>query len=164
MPAGHPDLSGGQAPVTPSAVAPAAGRPNWTVPAGWQEVSGGQFLIAKFMLAGSGNAQAAVNVSSSAGNGGGLAANVNRWRKQLGLAELADDELTKSVKSITTAVGPASLVEMAGVDARTGHPAALVGIMVLQSQQVWFYKLMGDAAVVADQTEPFVQFVRGVRY
>ncbi len=61
------------------------GQPNWQVPAGWQEVSGGQFLVAKFNLTGDNGATAAVNVSSSNGDGGGLAANVNRWRGQLGL-------------------------------------------------------------------------------
>ena len=166
LPDGHPDLSA----MPPAAAAPApvasatAGQPNWTVPAGWQEVSGGQFLVAKFTIAGADRAQAAVNISSSAGNGGGLAANVNRWRKQLGLNELTGDEITQSIQPIVTAAGPASLVEMAGNDARTSQPAALVGIMVLQPSQVWFYKLMGDAKVVAAQKETFIQFVRGVKY
>ena len=166
LPDGHPDLSA----MPPAAAVPApvasatAGQPNWTVPAGWLEVSGGQFLVAKFTIASADHAQAAVNISASAGNGGGLAANVNRWRKQLGLNELAGDELTQAVQSIATAAGPASLVEMAGTDARTSQPAALVGIMVLQPSQVWFYKLMGDAKVVAAQKETFIQFVRGVKY
>lgn len=163
LPAGHPDLS-----APPPAAAPAAlttaGHPNWTVPADWQEVSGGQFLVAKFMIAGAGNAPAAVNVSSAVGDGGGLAANVNRWRHQLGLNELTGAELTKSVKSIVTAAGPATLVELVGKDARTGQPAALIGAMVPQAGQVWFYKLMGDTTVVGAQNEAFLQFVRGVKY
>ena len=71
------------------------GKPNWQVPAGWQEVSGGQFLVAKFTLAGDGGATAAVNVSSSAGEGGGLIGNVNRWRGQLGLAPLSEAEVNQ---------------------------------------------------------------------
>ena len=163
LPAGHPDLAGPQ-PATAPAMLSNEGKLNWTVPAGWQEVSGGQFLIAKFLIAGADNAQAAVNVSSSAGNGGGLAANVNRWRKQLGLSELSGDELAKSVQSITTAAGPATLVEMAGTDARTSQPAALVGIMVLRPEQAWFFKLMGAPFVVNAQKDTLVEFVRGVKY
>jgi hypothetical protein len=125
------------------------GKPQWTVPSGWKEVSGGQFLVAKFTVAG-----AAVNVSSSAGNGGGLAANVNRWRKQLGLSELAGDELAKSVKT-SDAV---SFVEM------SGQNTALVGAIVLRPGQTWFYKLMGDAATVAAQKDAFIKFVQGVKY
>jgi hypothetical protein len=147
LPAGHPDVS-----AAPPVAASAAGQPKWEVPAGWKEVSGGQFLVAKFVIAG--NGQAAVNVSSSAGNGGGLGANVNRWRKQLGLGELTGDELAKFVKTS----GPATFVTL------RGQSASLVGAIVSQPGQTWFYKLMGDAPVVASQQEAFVTFVLGVQY
>jgi hypothetical protein len=134
------------------------------VPGGWKEVPGGQFLAAKFLINGDGGGQAAVNVSSSAGTGGGVAANVNRWRKQLGLGELSGDELAKVVRSITTTSGQATLVEMNGTDARSGQPASLVGAIVLQPGQAWFYKLMGDAPTVGAQKEAFTAFVQQVEY
>ena len=59
-------------------------KPTWTVPSGWQEGQLAQFLVAKYVIAGA-DGTAAVNVSSLAGDGGGLLANVNRWRGQLGL-------------------------------------------------------------------------------
>ena len=130
----------------------AAGGPKWDAPADWKEVPGGQFLVAKFTIAGDG--QASVNVSTSAGDGGGLAANVNRWRKQIGLGELTGDEVTQSVKTM----GPVTFVEM------RGQKASLVGAIVLQPGQAWFYKLMGDAPVVTAQQEAFIKFVQGVRY
>ncbi len=129
----------------------AASGPKWNAPSDWTEVPGGQFLVAKFTIAGG---QATVNVSSSAGDGGGLAANVNRWRKQLGLGELADDEIAKSVKT----VGPAKFVQM------SGPKTSLVGAIVLQPGQAWFYKLMGDAEVVAVQKDALINFVQGVKY
>lgn len=141
----------GGTPVPPAA---SNGKPQWAAPAGWQEVPGGQFLVAKFVIAGASAAQAAVNVSASTGDGGGLAANVNRWRKQLGLGEATGEELTKSV----TTAGQISFVEMSGAQ------AALVGAMVRQPGQTWFYKLMGDPAVVAAQKDAFLQFVQEVKY
>jgi hypothetical protein len=137
------------------------GQPNWQVPAGWQEVSGGQFLVAKFMLSGDGGATAAVNVSSSPGDGGGLVANVNRWRGQLGLQP--ETEMLKPPQ-IDVAGGKASLVDLSGKDARTGQPARLVGIVVSQPGQTWFYKLMGDAKVVESQKDAFTQFVQSAKY
>ncbi len=62
-------------------------KPTWTVPSGWQEGQLAQFLVAKYVIAGA-DGTAAVNVSSLAGDGGGLLANVNRWRGQLGLPPL----------------------------------------------------------------------------
>jgi hypothetical protein len=162
LPTGHPDIS--MTPAPTSGPISTEGKPNWQTPAGWQEVSGGQFLAAKFMIAGEAGAQAAVNVSSSAGDGGGLAANVNRWRKQLGLAELSNDELGKSVSSIDVAGGKATLVEMSGTNPTTGQPARLVGAMVTQAGQTWFYKLMGDAKVVEAQKAAFAKFVQTVKY
>ena len=160
LPAGHPDVSA----TPPTATATREGQPKWQAPKSWKEVDGGQFLAAKFLITGKDNTQAAVNVSTSVGDGGGLAGNVNRWRGQLGLTPLSAEELTKAVKPVKTSAGEASFVEMAGTDARTGQPARLVGAMVLIGGQTWFYKLMGDANIVASQQDAFTKFVQTVKY
>jgi hypothetical protein len=147
--------------LTAPAPAASVNEPNWQVPAGWQEVSGGQFLVAKFTLTGDGGATAAVNVSSSSGDGGGLAANVNRWRGQLGLQP--DTEMLQPPQ-IDVAGGKASVVDISGTDARNGQPARLVGIIVSLPDQTWFYKLMGDAKVVESQKDAFTQFVQSAKY
>jgi hypothetical protein len=150
--AGPPDL-GTMAAGMPGdgSAEPRSGGPQWNVPAGWTEATAGQFLFAKYTIDGG---KAAVNISTSPGDGGGLAANLNRWRRQLGLGELADGELVKSV----TTDGSVSMVEM------NGEKAALVGAIVSQPGQTWFYKLMGDPTVVAAQKDAFIQFVREVKY
>src|SRR5262249_16611478 len=84
LPVGHPDISQMPPNTMAATTLSNAGRPQWQVPSDWKEVPPGQILLAKFVV-GDGNVQAAVNISSSNGNGGGLEANVNRWRKQLGL-------------------------------------------------------------------------------
>jgi hypothetical protein len=164
LPGGHPDVSSMPAMPAATDTAPSTeGRPNWQVPAGWEEVSGGQFLVAKFNITGQGGT-AAVNVSSSAGEGGGLAGNVNRWRGQLGLAPWSESDLNQSVTVIDMPGGKASLVDMNGTDTRTGQPTRLVGVVVPQSGQTWFYKLMGDAKVVESQKDAFTKFVQSVKY
>jgi hypothetical protein len=161
MPAANP-AGGGDMGGLLSAPAPAASgnKPNWQVPAGWQEVAGGQFLVAKFMLTGDGGATAAVNVSSSPGDGGGLGANVNRWRGQLGLSPIAEILTTP----IDVAGGKAQMVDISGTNAQTGQPAQLICVIVQQNGQTWFYKLMGDPKVVESQKAAFTQFVQGVKY
>jgi hypothetical protein len=161
LPPGHPDVS--TMPAPGAAEISREGQPKWEVPAGWKEVAGGQFLVAKFMVGGEGTSQAAVNVSSSAGDGGGLAANVNRWRKQLGLNEVAGDE-GQGAKTIETSAGKALFVELSGTDARTGKVTSLVAAIAPQSGQTWFYKLMGDAKIVEAHKEEFVKFVQSVKY
>src|SRR5207302_1076337 len=91
LPPTHPPLSGVSA-ATQSGPGELSGenKPEWQVPAGWKEVSSGPMLAAKFIVAGPDEAQAVVNVSVAGGEGGGLLANVNRWRNQLGLAPVAE--------------------------------------------------------------------------
>jgi hypothetical protein len=161
LPTGHPDLSTSANAATDSA-APISheGQPAWQVPSGWQEVSGGQFLIAKFLIPGAGGQRAAVNISRSIGDGGGLAANVNRWRGQLGLPPANDiSTIPVQVKS-----GDAVLVDLSGVSIQTGQPGRVLAVAVNQSGQSWFYKMMGDPSIVASQRDAFLHFVEGVNY
>ncbi len=164
MPPGHPDVSSPPSMPGAAAAPSAEGKPNWQVPAGWQEAPGGQFLVAKFNITGASGTSAAVNVSSSAGEGGGLAGNVNRWRGQLGLTPWSESDLNQSVTTLDVAGGKALLVDLTGQDARTGQPTRLIGVIVPQSGQTWFYKLMGNAQVVEEQKAAFVRFVQGVKY
>jgi hypothetical protein len=157
LPPGHPDISGMTAPAPGDT---ASSQPTWTVPAGWQSVSAGQFLVAKFKINGPNGDTADVNVSSSAGDGGGLAANVNRWRGQLGLQPM--DEI--STMTFEVPGGQAQLVDLNGNDAESKKPSEIVGVVVTLPGQTWFYKLMGDSSVVAAQRANFTQFVKTVQY
>lgn len=131
-------------------------------PAGWKEIPGGPFLVAKFTV-GEEKSATVVNVSMSAGDGGGLLANVNRWRGQLGLSPWSEAEARQQAKELALANGTATLVEMSGTDGRTGQPATVVGAMLPRDGQTWFYKLMGDAQSVASQKSAFTHFVQEVK-
>ena len=60
--------------------------------------------------------------------------------------------------------GIAVQVDLTGASAQTGQPARVVGVQVAQPGQTWFYKLMGDPAVVAGQKDAFIHFVQGINY
>ena len=163
LPPGHPPVGDmGNMTPQPQTAAPAtqSGQPNWQVPAGWNETSGGPFLVAKFAIAGDGGTAATVNVSASQGDGGGLPANVNRWRGQLGLPP--ESEISTTTFAISG--GQAQLVDMNGTNAENQQPTEIIGIMVTQPNATWFYKLMGNPKLVASQKDTFVQFVKGVKY
>ncbi|MDW8309008.1 MAG: hypothetical protein RMK20_06510 [Verrucomicrobiales bacterium] len=164
LPPGHPPLETAGSAGPARATSAAEVKPRWSVPEGWQEVPGGEFLVAKFQIRGEGGAAADVNVSRSAGDGGGLAANVNRWRRQLGLEEMEPEAIARAAREVPGEAGPAVLVELKGTDARTGKSAAVVGAMVMRPGESWFYKLMGDPALVEAQKVAFETFVRSARY
>lgn len=164
---GMPPMAGGMPPMGGGMMAPAGGgdapaKPAWTVPAGWKEEPPTQMLIAKF-LAADGDAKAEITVSAFPGDVGGLLANVNRWRRQIGLPPIEDADLAKTVSEIDAQGGKAKLVDLDGVDAKSGQKARLVGVIVPQATQTWFYKLMGDEKVVAREKDALVKFVQSVK-
>jgi hypothetical protein len=164
LPPSHPPIGN----ISPAAAAAAPtsgeGKPEWQVPSGWKEIDGGQFLVAKFVITGADNSQAAVNVSMSAGDGGGVLGNVNRWRGQLGLGQQSQAEVDKLVASVDIQGGKAMLVDMSGTDMKSSAKTRLVGAIVPRGQQTWFYKLMGPAPLVEQQKDAFTKFVQGVKY
>jgi hypothetical protein len=165
LPPTHPPIAGGGM-MAPAGAPASSGqaKPAWEVPSAWKEIPGGQFLVAKFVLTGAANAQASVNVSMSSGDGGGVLANVNRWRGQLGLAPESEADLSKELQSLDLPGGKATLADISGQDARTGQKARLLAVVVPRSGDTWFYKLMGDAQIVEREKEAFMKFVQTVKY
>ncbi|HEX5397588.1 MAG TPA: hypothetical protein VFY06_00880 [Verrucomicrobiae bacterium] len=168
LPAGHPAVGGDMGALLSAPASSSAGnKPNWQVPAGWQEVPPGQFLLAEYSITGANGAKAEVNVAQmngANGEGSGLLANVNRWRRQIGLDAVDESGLGKLTTSLDVTGGKATLVDMTGTDLQTSQPTRLVGVIVPMNGQAWFYKLMGDANVVESQKAAFIQFVQGVKY
>ncbi len=152
------------APAAPDAAATDAAASIWTVPAGWQSVPPSQFLLAQYSIQSNG-AQADVNISQMAGEGGGLLANVNRWRRQLGLP-LVDQEadLSTLVAPLTVPGAQAQMVDFNGTSTKTGQSARLIGVVLPMNGQTWFYKLMGDPGLVAAQKDAFVKFIQSAHY
>lgn len=143
-------------PTTPSATR--ANRPRWGVPAGWTETAAGAFLVAKFTVAGTDGATGQVNISSSPGDGGGMLANINRWRRQLGLPEWTAQEMADAVREVPTRGGPATWVELESAE------MAVLGAIIRRADETWFYKLTAPPSVVEAQREAFRRFVVEAEY
>ena len=150
------------APRVNSGTGPA--KPQWEVPRTWQEIPPSQMLLAKFLLTGARDAKAEVTVSVFSGPAGGVVANVNRWRQQLSLPEMAETDASKQVSSLDVAEGKAMLVDLSGQDSKSGRKARLIGVIFPQGGQTWFYKLMGDEAVAEQEKETFLKFVQTAKH
>ena len=89
--------------------------------------------------------------------------NITRWRGQLGLPALSEEELSKQVHSLDMPGGQASLVDMTGTD-KSGKAARMVGVILPQTEQTWFYKLMGDPQIVEQQKDAFTKFIQSAKF
>jgi len=160
---------GGEVAPETSAATPAAssgstagggtdGLPNWQVPSGWKAAGPKPMRLASFDIpdaAGNGD----VSISKLNGDGGGLLANVNRWRGQVGLAPLEASALAANSTALTTAGGDSGTwVELKGAD------KTILGAIVARDGVSWFFKMTAPSSVAVQNREAFEKFVRSVRF
>jgi len=142
----------------PSVGGGADGLPAWQVPAGWTSAGAKPMRLASFDIpdaAGNGD----VSISKLNGDGGGLLANVNRWRGQVGLAPLEAAALAGNSRTVPTAGGDrATWVELVGTD------KTILGAIVPRDGVTWFFKLTAPPAVAGRHQESFERFVRSLRF
>ena len=136
----------------------ADGLPNWQVPSSWKAAGPKPMRLASFDIpdaAGNGD----ISISKLAGDGGGLLANVNRWRGQVGLAPLEASALSANSKAVATAGGDnGTWVELVGAE------KTILGAIVVRGDVSWFFKMTAPSAVAARNREAFEQFVRSIRF
>ncbi len=86
----------------------------WTVPEGWKQLPGAGERLATFQVPGK-DRPLELAITSFPGKVGTLAANVNRWRGQLGLPPVSDEtELSKITKELEVNGVKATVVDMTG--------------------------------------------------
>lgn len=138
----------------PAASAEPSPKFSWPVPEGWTPLPPGQMQVAKFAVPERDGGKAEVAVSTFPGDTGGMLANVNRWRKQLGLPETDDAGLAEFVSPLAPDLPGAALVSL------SNGPRAMLGAVVPRSGDWWFYKMVGEVAAVNAARDAFVSFAQ----
>jgi hypothetical protein len=152
------------APAPTASTAPAgggSGAPNWTAPAHWKQQAPGAMQAAKYRI-GEGKASAEITAVFLGGMGGALKANLDRWRNQLSLPAAADSEVEKQAPPFPALGSGARIVELSGSTGE-GDAADMIVLLVPEGRGTWFYKLMGDKAVVAKEKDALIAFVKSAK-
>ena len=131
----------------------------WAVPDGWGDGLPNPMRAGSFIVAGSPETECYVAVLS--GDGGGVAANVNRWRRQMGAESLSPEEIG-SLPTITVLGQPCPVVELSGVFTPMSGPSradwCLLGVVCSLPDETVFVKMTGPEDVVRGQRARFVSF------
>ncbi|HEX4591107.1 MAG TPA: hypothetical protein VH120_14310 [Gemmataceae bacterium] len=155
-PGANPD-----APMTPPLAVPAAPATGETLaydtPPGWQPVPASGMRLAAFKVT-AGDKSAEITIIPLAGAAGGLLANVNRWRDQVGLPATTDADLRKEAKMLDSPAGAVVYVDITGPKGRT------LGGTLLHGGRSWFVKMTGPAELVGAQQPAFEAFVKSLRF
>ena len=142
-----------------------AGGITWSTPGGWVELPSTSMRAANFLVAGDERSECYLTVLD--GDGGGLLANVNRWRGQMSLPPIDADELARLPRSPLFA-SPALRVDfegtwtgMGGGQEREGH--RLVGLLAVDGGRARFLKMTGPAEVLEHELDAFLALAASFR-
>jgi hypothetical protein len=132
-------------------------------PKGWKAVEATQFLVAKFEVR-QGEQTGTFTVAKLAAPAGGLAANLNRWRAQVGLDLLTDEEVLKAAREVKVGELKGHAVDLKGPPKDGQHAQRIMGTVVTRGDQVWFFKLTGPAEFVGRQKTAFNDLLISVKF
>lgn len=156
-------MGAGSLPAGSAADAP---NPQWSVPADWQQGNPSSMRRATFLVKGADGQSAEVAVSVFPGDVGGLLANVNRWRGQIGMGPVAPDEIAGITSDMEVNGIKSTVVDFKADTAAPGktQPARMIVVTVPNAGNSWFFKMTGDAPLVGAQKDSFLQFVKSVKF
>lgn len=141
------------------------GRLQFDAPAGWVKQGDKPMRAVTFKPADAAASECYVSILG--GDAGGLVNNVQRWRGQMGLPDLAAAELAKLPK-IPVLGREATLVDLSGkltdsMTHRTIEKARFLGVICPLDDWTLFVKMTGPEAEVTAQKEAFLSFCRSLR-
>jgi len=163
-PAAAAPASVGVAPAPAPMVAPASMKaeaasfdaPKWAkLPTGWSVGPENAMRKATWIVAGPNGSKAEIAVTVFPGSVGGLTANVNRWRGQLGLAPAGSDEIAASAKTGNVGGIDSQRFVMTSADGKK----TLDAFMTPKDGATWFFKMSGESAAVEANAAAFAAFL-----
>jgi len=154
-----PSIPGVNAPAE-TATAAATGGLVWNAPDHWIDQGTTSMRKGNYRIESVAGAVADLSVISFPGDVGGMAANVNRWRGQVGLAPISPAQVDAGIEHTDTAFFHIDIVSMTGeID---GAPTRIDGGIFTFGGETWFVKFMGPADLVADENENFRAFLKTI--
>jgi len=156
---------------SPPEAAPEPPALAWELPPNWQELSGAQASQARVQIERLGvlgvpTTDAAAPplqlvVTAMSGTAGGLASNVNRWRRQTGLAPLPAEEAANSLQQVTSPAGTVYWIFLSSPE--RPEQAMLVAILPQPGRSV-FGKVSGPAAELQAARDDFLAWCRSLHH
>jgi hypothetical protein len=177
LPEGHPPIGAAQASPPAADASPGGGMgsmPNgqpvnvaagnalvWTAPQHWQTKAPGSIRKGSYNVPGKDGAVADLAITAFPGDTGGLFANVNRWRGQVGLPPITEDKLGEAVEHVDVGDLHIDIVDMLGT--ANGQATRVLGAIVPHGRETWFFKLTGPDALVAGERDNFRAFLKTIK-
>jgi len=135
----------------------------WTKPDGWNAQPLSEMRLGSFKVDGADGRSADISVTAFPGEAGGLSSNLNRWRGQLQIAPLSDEELSSVIQRTEIDNVPAYLVDFQ-TENNNPKPARILGAVFQTADRSWFVKMTGAPDLLESQRQKFLDFVRSFHF
>jgi hypothetical protein len=168
LPPGHPEIDMSKMPL-PAGALSQTGNPKWVVPDRWTPGPESTVRRGSFLVKGAGEFEgqtADIAVTVFPGDVGGLLMNINRWRSQIGLEPIKEDQVATLSSKIEVDGKAVTLVDLKDgkpAEGKTVPQRMLVGTLMHEGNS-WFVKMTGDAPLVEEQRKAFEAFVNSLKF
>lgn len=132
-------------------------NPTWQVPEAWEILPASSMRRASFRASGTAGA-VDIAVTTFPGDVGGLLANLNRWRGQVGAAPLTADQVEDNIERLAVGGKPVIVSRIEGSGQST--QAAIFE----HGGHSWFFKMTGPTATVNEQSDAFIAYIKSVEF
>lgn len=151
----------------PVDLAAGTGAMEWDLPAGWQPAANPNTMRFATLIAGGPGPDDAIEVAITrlAGAAGGVAANVNFWRQQVGLPPVAEADVESLIVPLEARGAEGVMVDLVGAPAADGQPTPrMLAAIFPAGDSTWFIKTINSEAALQQHRDAFVEFCRSVRF
>jgi hypothetical protein len=138
----------------------------YAVPEGWTQMPPSQMILLSFDAGTPPNLIAECSISAFPGDVGGRLANINRWRRQVGLGPTTEDVAASMVKELMVSGMDAWQVDFTGPDGNgvNGNALRVIVTVVFKDGQSWFFKLSGNDSAVQEEVDSYATFLESVKF
>jgi hypothetical protein len=132
----------------------------WVVPAGWEEGKTSSMRLASYTVSLSNGAVGDFSLVQLGGGAGGVMANINRWRGQIGLGDAAPEELADTSHMHSTGQG-VEYLHITLINDNNPNSAIIAGIFDRPGFTL-FAKLTASKAGVLEAQNAFEAFCNSI--
>ena len=138
----------------------------YELPQGWVQKAQSNMVLLAFQTGNPPELFADLSISAFPGDVGGQAANVNRWRRQMGLGPVDPDAALSLIRPVDISGMDGWQVDLTGPEGAVagGGSAKMVVSAVFHDGKTWFFKFVGPAAVIDGEFERYSAFIDSVTF
>jgi hypothetical protein len=135
---------------------------SYTVPPGWtRRANPVELSVATFQVGG-GDKTAVITLSRFPGKAGGLALNVERWRKKVGLPPIEEEQMNKEMLWLKLSGEKTPYVDLSNPS--KADTDRILGVVAERGPVTWFFKMQGPPDLVGQQKAAFEAFIESVKF